>query len=70
MPVAAPPVDMERRAGRSPDDKWAEALEVGLEGAGGDDGEGEPKGVSASNSPSGVEAVESMVIVAASSTAG
>ena len=58
--AVAPEVETERTAGRSGARGESEALEEGLEGAGGDDGEGESKGVSGSNSPSGVDAVEAM----------
>lgn len=63
MLAAAPLVDRERMAGRSADNDLAEALEVGLDGVGGEEGEGkgESKGVSASKS--GVDAVESIVEV-------
>jgi len=62
MFAVAPEVDTERTAGRSRSgDKCDEdALADGLEGAGGEDGEGESKGVSGSNSPSGVDAVEAI----------
>jgi hypothetical protein len=55
--VAVPVVAAERTEGR-PAAGGEETLEVGLEGKGGDEGEGVSKGVSES-SPSGVEAVES-----------
>lgn len=56
MAAVLPGVDIERVAG------WreGETLAVGLEGAGGDEGEGVSKGVSESKSASGVEAVEAM----------
>jgi hypothetical protein len=56
--VAVPVVAAERAEGRPADEGGGETLEVGLEGKGGDEGEGVSKGVSES-SPSGVEAVES-----------
>jgi hypothetical protein len=56
--VAVPVVAAERTEGRPAEAGGEETLEVGLEGKGGDEGEGVSKGVSES-SPSGVEAVES-----------
>ena len=60
MPAVAPPVDMERTAGRSTDKCVGEALATGLDGAGGEDGDGESKGVSESKSASGVDTVDAM----------
>lgn len=61
MPAVAPPVDIERTAGRSADKCVGEALATGLDGAGGEEGDGESNGVSESKSASGVEAVDAMV---------
>jgi len=47
MFAVAPAVEVVRAIGRSGASR-AEALDEGLEGVGGDDGEGEPKGVSES----------------------
>lgn len=60
MPAVAPPVEMERTAGRSADKCVGEALAAGLDGAGGEEGDGESKGVSESKSASGVVTVEAM----------
>lgn len=75
MPAVGPGLDMERAAGRSADRCVGEAFATGLEGAGGEDGEGLSKGVSESKSASGVEAADAMasssnVYVAASGAAG
>jgi hypothetical protein len=56
MLAVAPVVEAERGSGRSGD-----SSDEGLEGAGGDVGEGEPKGVSESTSTSGVVTGESIV---------
>ena len=60
--VAVPVVAAERAEGRSEAAGGEETLEVGLEGKGGDEGDGLSKGVSES-SPSGVEAVESAMVM-------
>lgn len=52
MLAVAPVVDAVRGAGRSKDE--GEVASVGLEGAGGDEVEGESRGVSESKSASGV----------------
>jgi hypothetical protein len=58
---AVAPVVAAERAGGRPGDRSDEAADDGLEGAGGDVGEGEPKGVSESTSTSGVVTGESIV---------
>lgn len=59
--LAVAPVDTERAAGRSRGTLSDEGTgEVGLEGKGGDEGDGLSKGVSLS-SPSGVDTAESAI---------
>lgn len=62
MLAVAPVVTLERAAGRSGTLSDDGLEEVGLEGKGGEDGEGLSKGVSLS-SPSGVDAAESAMAV-------
>lgn len=60
MLAVAPVVTLERGEGRSGTLAGEEVFEEGLEGKGGEDGEGLSKGVSLS-SPSGVDAGESAI---------
>jgi hypothetical protein len=60
MFAVAPEVDTERTAGRSGASVEGEALAGGLEGTGGEEGEGVSKGVSESMSASGVDALEAI----------
>jgi hypothetical protein len=60
MFVVAADVEAERTAGRSGERSGGAALNEGLEGSAGDDGEGESKGEGESNSPSGVVTGEAM----------
>ena len=58
--AVAPVVTLERTVGRSGTLSDEGVVEEGLEGKGGEDGEGLSKGVSL-NSPSGVDAAESAI---------